>query len=300
MERSGSRLKILAFVVAFMFVALSTRLWFLQVLAGPQHDRDARDNSLRTVATDALRGDILDRRRQAPGPQPDQPRGPHQARRARGRGRGDARTPVGDPRRPGAGARRGARHEALLQLPTRSRRRVRPGAGLLQGARGAGEVPGSRGRGAERPQLSAGTARGAPGGMGRSDQRRGDRRSALRRLRPLGPGREGGYRGHLRAMAAREAGRGAVPRQLRRRGPPRVRPDAGGAWSRPSALARPRRPADRRGRARRRAPTRADRLRYEHRAGTWRRTRAPWSSSIPTRAGSCRWRRGPPSARPGS
>jgi penicillin-binding protein 2 len=61
MERAGSRLKVLAFVVAFMFVALSTRLWFLQVLAGPQHERDARDNSLRTVATDALRGDILDR-----------------------------------------------------------------------------------------------------------------------------------------------------------------------------------------------------------------------------------------------
>ncbi len=60
MERSGSRLKILAFVVAFMFVSLSTRLWFLQVLAGPQHERDARDNSLRTVATDALRGDVVD------------------------------------------------------------------------------------------------------------------------------------------------------------------------------------------------------------------------------------------------
>jgi penicillin-binding protein 2 len=60
MERSGSRLKILAFVVAFMFVSLSTRLWFLQVLAGPQHEQDARDNSLRTVATDALRGDIVD------------------------------------------------------------------------------------------------------------------------------------------------------------------------------------------------------------------------------------------------
>ena len=43
-----------------MFVSLSTRLWFLQVLAGPQHERDARDNSLRTVATDALRGDIVD------------------------------------------------------------------------------------------------------------------------------------------------------------------------------------------------------------------------------------------------
>src|SRR5918996_1540548 len=61
MERAGSRLKILGSVVAFMFVALSTRLWFLQVLAGPQHDLQARDNSLRTVATDALRGDILDR-----------------------------------------------------------------------------------------------------------------------------------------------------------------------------------------------------------------------------------------------
>jgi penicillin-binding protein 2 len=61
MERAASRLKILSFVVVFMFLALSTRLWFLQVLAGPQHERDARDNALRTVTTDALRGDILDR-----------------------------------------------------------------------------------------------------------------------------------------------------------------------------------------------------------------------------------------------
>jgi penicillin-binding protein 2 len=61
MDRAAGRLKILAFVVAFMFVALSTRLWFLQVLAGPQHARDALDNSIRTVETDALRGDILDR-----------------------------------------------------------------------------------------------------------------------------------------------------------------------------------------------------------------------------------------------
>jgi penicillin-binding protein 2 len=61
MDRAASRLKLLASVVAFMFVALSTRLWFLQVLAGPQHAQAARDNSLRTVTTDALRGDILDR-----------------------------------------------------------------------------------------------------------------------------------------------------------------------------------------------------------------------------------------------
>jgi len=61
MDRAASRLKVLAFVVAFMFVALSTRLWFLQVLAGPRFEQDARNNSLRTVTTDALRGDILDR-----------------------------------------------------------------------------------------------------------------------------------------------------------------------------------------------------------------------------------------------
>lgn len=61
MDRAASRLKLLASVVALMFVALSTRLWFLQVLAGPQHVEAARDNSLRTVTTDALRGDIVDR-----------------------------------------------------------------------------------------------------------------------------------------------------------------------------------------------------------------------------------------------
>jgi penicillin-binding protein 2 len=61
MDRAASRLKILAFVVVLMFVALSTRLWFLQVLAGPQHAEAALDNSLRTVMTDALRGDIVDR-----------------------------------------------------------------------------------------------------------------------------------------------------------------------------------------------------------------------------------------------
>jgi penicillin-binding protein 2 len=60
-DRAASRLKLLATIVAFTFVALSTRLWFLQVLAGPEHLQEARDNALRTVATDPLRGDILDR-----------------------------------------------------------------------------------------------------------------------------------------------------------------------------------------------------------------------------------------------
>src|SRR5215211_1021863 len=61
MDRAASRLKIFAFVVTLMFVALSTRLWFLQVLAGPQYGERARDQALRTVTTDALRGHILDR-----------------------------------------------------------------------------------------------------------------------------------------------------------------------------------------------------------------------------------------------
>ncbi len=33
MEKSTSRLKVLAILVALMFAALTTRLWFLQVLA---------------------------------------------------------------------------------------------------------------------------------------------------------------------------------------------------------------------------------------------------------------------------
>ena len=33
MDRSSQRLKILALLVALMFMALSTRLWYLQVLA---------------------------------------------------------------------------------------------------------------------------------------------------------------------------------------------------------------------------------------------------------------------------
>ena len=107
---------------SFMFVALSTRLWFLQVLAGPQHERDARDNSLRTVTTDALRGDILDRdgRRLVHNRQSLEVRinrdelGDEAERRSR---------TLGDPGRLRPGARRGARLEArrTATSPSRSR-----------------------------------------------------------------------------------------------------------------------------------------------------------------------------------
>ncbi len=60
MEKASSRLRVLALLVALMFIALSTRLWFLQVLATQRFDKEARDNSVRFVYTDPLRGQIYD------------------------------------------------------------------------------------------------------------------------------------------------------------------------------------------------------------------------------------------------
>ncbi|MGZ8619410.1 MAG: penicillin-binding protein 2 [Actinomycetota bacterium] len=60
MEKASSRLKVVALLVAFMFAALTTRLWFLQVLAVAQNREEALNNSVRIVETDALRGTILD------------------------------------------------------------------------------------------------------------------------------------------------------------------------------------------------------------------------------------------------
>jgi penicillin-binding protein 2 len=60
MDRASSRLRVLALLVALMFVALSTRLWFLQVLATDRFEKDARSNSVRIIATDPLRGKVYD------------------------------------------------------------------------------------------------------------------------------------------------------------------------------------------------------------------------------------------------
>lgn len=59
MERSSSRLKVFAVLVVIMFVALSTRLWFLQVLATEQSQEAAKNNRVREAFTDALRGEII-------------------------------------------------------------------------------------------------------------------------------------------------------------------------------------------------------------------------------------------------
>src|SRR5512134_710171 len=58
--RAGSRVKVLAALVAVMFAALTTRLWFLQVLAAEEYEREAVNNSVRLVDEPARRGRILD------------------------------------------------------------------------------------------------------------------------------------------------------------------------------------------------------------------------------------------------
>lgn len=58
MERSSARLKLFAILVLVMFGALSTRLWFLQVLATQVYAEQAKDNGVRDIAIDALRGEI--------------------------------------------------------------------------------------------------------------------------------------------------------------------------------------------------------------------------------------------------
>ena len=60
MEKASSRLKVVAVLVAFMFAALTTRLWFLQVLAVAQNRDAALNNSVRIAETGALRGTIKD------------------------------------------------------------------------------------------------------------------------------------------------------------------------------------------------------------------------------------------------
>ncbi|HEX5950969.1 MAG TPA: penicillin-binding transpeptidase domain-containing protein, partial [Actinomycetota bacterium] len=58
--RAGGRVKVLAALVAIMFAALTTRLWFLQVLAAEEYQREALNNSVRLVDVPARRGRILD------------------------------------------------------------------------------------------------------------------------------------------------------------------------------------------------------------------------------------------------
>src|ERR1700745_4175020 len=61
LESPRLRLGIVAIVVVSLFAALLARLWYLQVLAGPQYKVQAEVNRVRTIYTEAPRGRILDR-----------------------------------------------------------------------------------------------------------------------------------------------------------------------------------------------------------------------------------------------
>ncbi|MDP9329168.1 MAG: penicillin-binding protein 2 [Actinomycetota bacterium] len=60
MVKASARLKVLAVLVALMFIALTTRLWYLQVLASQQFAKKSTLESVRSIETDALRGNIID------------------------------------------------------------------------------------------------------------------------------------------------------------------------------------------------------------------------------------------------
>jgi len=59
--RAGLRLRILSLLVLAMFAALTTRLWYLQVLATERFQEEASENIVRVVERPAPRGRILDR-----------------------------------------------------------------------------------------------------------------------------------------------------------------------------------------------------------------------------------------------
>lgn len=58
--KAGLRLRVLAGLVVFMFATLTTRLWFLQVLAAEDNRRQAANNATQLVPVPARRGQILD------------------------------------------------------------------------------------------------------------------------------------------------------------------------------------------------------------------------------------------------
>jgi penicillin-binding protein 2 len=60
-DRLKLRLAVLGILVVASFVALFSRLWFLQVLASEQYDRFAKENRVRFVYSEPSRGRILDR-----------------------------------------------------------------------------------------------------------------------------------------------------------------------------------------------------------------------------------------------
>lgn len=60
-DRTVLRLAIFGICIMLAFVALFSRLWFLQVLAAPEYRELAKENRVRVVKSEPLRGRIIDR-----------------------------------------------------------------------------------------------------------------------------------------------------------------------------------------------------------------------------------------------
>jgi penicillin-binding protein 2 len=60
-DRVKVRLAVLAMLIIAAFVALYSRLWFLQVLASEDYQQLARENRVRLVYSEPPRGRILDK-----------------------------------------------------------------------------------------------------------------------------------------------------------------------------------------------------------------------------------------------
>lgn len=60
-DKAKGRVRVIAWAVVFLFAALTTRLWFLQVLAAEEYRARANSNRVRLVPLEAPRGRILDR-----------------------------------------------------------------------------------------------------------------------------------------------------------------------------------------------------------------------------------------------
>jgi penicillin-binding protein 2 len=61
-DRSRTRLVVLQVLVLSLLAALVARLWYMQVVAGPEYQAEASQNRIREVVTPAVRGAILDDR----------------------------------------------------------------------------------------------------------------------------------------------------------------------------------------------------------------------------------------------
>src|SRR5437763_12890972 len=59
-DRSRLRLVVLRVLVVSLLATLLGRLWYLQVLAGPQYQQAAADNQIRDIVAVAPRGVIVD------------------------------------------------------------------------------------------------------------------------------------------------------------------------------------------------------------------------------------------------